>query len=338
MQAAAQQCVDPLRFMYLQGLPLAEVNITAGAISVAFDDNRGQDSDCSNTHLKLRGQRLDLLLEFVQGGVAAKVCQPCPCHRPAILYCVCFAMLKIWPQTLLNCAVLVNVCAQNCPCFRNKACWRWHSTCLELCFAAPPVLYDTCPTHVQEIWKASGTCACIHPSPYWCRLSLYAVLKMETNRFIGCPLRFRFIAMQATVLQLHASDRSKYNSKVPKIFGCYSVPRLAQVMTIDSLTVRVDHSQADGLLVSGRLLGAAARGWPHESGNIISRSAQHPTSCPACLCSANPILPLQLPAVLYLFEFLPHVHLPLCQREGMLILANNTGQGLQVDKQHSCSS
>ena len=74
------------------------------------------------------------------------------------------------------------------------------------------------------------------------------------------------------MLQLHATDRSKYTSKIPKIYGCYSVPRLAQVMTIDNLTVRVDHSQADGLLVSGRLSGAAARGWPSESGNIISRS------------------------------------------------------------------
>lgn len=63
--------------MYLQDLPLAEVNIVAGVVSVAFDDNRGQDADCSNTHLKLRGQRLDLLLEFVQGAMAAKVCGPC---------------------------------------------------------------------------------------------------------------------------------------------------------------------------------------------------------------------------------------------------------------------
>ena len=156
MQAAAQQCVDPLRFMYLQGLPLAEVNITAGAISVAFDDNRGQDSDCSNTHLKLRGQRLDLLLEFVQCGVAAKVCQPCPCHRPAILYCVCFAMLKIWPQTLLNCAVLVNVCAQNCPCFRNKACWRWHSTCLEPLLNCALLRHLFCMTPAPHTSRKSG--------------------------------------------------------------------------------------------------------------------------------------------------------------------------------------
>lgn len=122
-------------------------------------------------------------------------------------------------------------------------------------------------------------------------------LLMVILRCISCLLSFDMIAVQATLLQLHASDRSEYYSKVPKIFGCYSVPRLAQVMTIDSLTVRVDHSQADGLLVSGRLLGAAARGWSGESGNIISRSAQNPTFCPACLCSAKLIMPLQLPAV-----------------------------------------
>lgn len=90
--------------------------------------------------------------------------------------------------------------------------------------------------------------------------------------------------MQATILQLHATDRSKYNSKIPKIYGRYSVPRLAQVMTIDSLTVRVDHAQGEGLLVSGRLSGAAARGWPGESGNIISRFAPGNLAC-VCLPS-----------------------------------------------------
>ena len=77
--------------------------------------------------------------------------------------------------------------------------------------------------------------------------------------------------LQATMLQLHASDRSKYRSKNPKIYGTYPVPRLAQVMSIDSLTVRLDQSQGEGLLVSGRLLGATAKGWPGESGSMISR-------------------------------------------------------------------
>ena len=79
------------------------------------------------------------------------------------------------------------------------------------------------------------------------------------------------VDVQATLLQLHASDRSQYISKNPKIYATYSVPRLAQVMSIDSLTVRVDHSRADGLLVSGRLMGATAKGWPGESGSMISR-------------------------------------------------------------------
>lgn len=81
----------------------------------------------------------------------------------------------------------------------------------------------------------------------------------------------QLVDVQATLLQLHASDRSQYISKNPKIYGMYSVPRLAQVMSIDSLTVRVDHSQADGLLVSGRLMGATAKGWPGETGSMISR-------------------------------------------------------------------
>ena len=85
-------------------------------------------------------------------------------------------------------------------------------------------------------------------------------------------LRYRIdVCLQATVRQLHATDKSKYTSKNPQIFGTYPVPRLAQVMTIDSFTVRVDHGRVDGLLVSGRLSGAAAKGWPGESGNIISR-------------------------------------------------------------------
>ncbi|DBA81627.1 TPA: hypothetical protein ACH3X1_007382 [Trebouxia sp. C0004] len=129
------------------GQPLAEVNVTAGTVSMAFDDHQSQDADARNTHLKLRGQKLDLLLEVLQDAIATK----------------------------------------------------------------------------------------------------------------------------ATLLQLHASDRSQYTSKNPKIYGIYSVPRLAQVMSIDSLTVRVDHSRADGLLVSGRLMGATAKGWPGESGSMISR-------------------------------------------------------------------
>ena len=100
-------------------------------------------------------------------------------------------------------------------------------------------------------------------------------------------VKLQLVCVQATLLQLHASDRSQYISKNPKIYGTYSVPRLAQVMSIDSLTVRVDHSQADGLLVSGRLMGATAKGWPGESGSIISRclSLKHisPRIVHACL-------------------------------------------------------
>ena len=41
----------------LQGLPVAEVNVTAG----------------SNTHLKLRGQKFDMLLELMDDSIATKV-------------------------------------------------------------------------------------------------------------------------------------------------------------------------------------------------------------------------------------------------------------------------
>ena len=47
--------------------------MTAGIVSVVFDDNQSQDADAINTHLKLRGQKLDLLLEVMQGAVATKV-------------------------------------------------------------------------------------------------------------------------------------------------------------------------------------------------------------------------------------------------------------------------
>ena len=138
----------------------------------------------------------------------------------------------------------------------------------------------------------------LHPRLDKCSNSCYTVAPVNDEPVLHhCLPSFDTIAVQATLLHLHASDRSRYYSKVPKIFGCYSVPRLAQVMTIDSLTVRVDHSQTVGLLVSGRLFGAAARGWPGESGNIISRSAQRPTCCPACLCAAELIMRKQFPAV-----------------------------------------
>ncbi len=57
----------------LQGQPLAEVNLTAGIVSMAFDDHQSQDADARNTHLKLRGQKLDLLLEVMQDAIATKV-------------------------------------------------------------------------------------------------------------------------------------------------------------------------------------------------------------------------------------------------------------------------
>lgn len=75
--------------VYFQGLPLAEVNLTAGTVSVAFEDTQGQESDASSTQLKLRGQKLDVLLELMQGAVATKVGS-------------CWLLLKIWHQFLSN--------------------------------------------------------------------------------------------------------------------------------------------------------------------------------------------------------------------------------------------
>ncbi len=47
--------------------------MTAGIVSMAFDDHQSQDADARNTHLKLRGQKLDLLLEVMQDAIATKV-------------------------------------------------------------------------------------------------------------------------------------------------------------------------------------------------------------------------------------------------------------------------
>jgi len=47
--------------------------VTAGIVSMAFDDHQSQDADARNTHLKLRGQKLDLLVEVMQDAVATKV-------------------------------------------------------------------------------------------------------------------------------------------------------------------------------------------------------------------------------------------------------------------------
>ncbi len=57
----------------LQGQPLAEVNVTAGILSMAFDDHQSQNADARNTYLKLRGQKLDLLVEVMQDAIATKV-------------------------------------------------------------------------------------------------------------------------------------------------------------------------------------------------------------------------------------------------------------------------
>lgn len=42
-------------------------------------------------------------------------------------------------------------------------------------------------------------------------------------------------------------------------------------MEIDVVTVRCDHSQIAGWMLSARLHGASAKGWSGESGNIITR-------------------------------------------------------------------
>lgn len=79
--------------------------------------------------------------------------------------------------------------------------------------------------------------------------------------------------LQVSVAHLHAVDKSKYTTKNPPVYGNHPVPRLAQMMEVESLTVRVDNSQIEGLMVSGRLYGASAKGWSGESGNLITRYA-----------------------------------------------------------------
>ena len=71
----------------LQGLPVAEVNVTAGSVSVAFDDSHSEDCDASNTHLKLRGQKFDMLLELMDDSIATKVGFEL-CWECKSIYCV----------------------------------------------------------------------------------------------------------------------------------------------------------------------------------------------------------------------------------------------------------
>jgi len=75
LDAACKACCfhEIMYCVFLQGQPLAEVNVTAGIVSMAFDDHHSQDADARNTHLKLRGQKLDLLLEVMQAAIATKV-------------------------------------------------------------------------------------------------------------------------------------------------------------------------------------------------------------------------------------------------------------------------
>lgn len=74
-----------------------------------------------------------------------------------------------------------------------------------------------------------------------------------------------------TVAQLYALDKAKYHTKNPKIYGNHAVPRLAQIMEIDAVTVRFDQSQAEGWMLSSQLHGASAKGWSGETGNFITR-------------------------------------------------------------------
>lgn len=61
--------------------------MTAGIVSMAFDDHQSQDADARNTHLKLRGQKLNLLVEVMQDAIATKVSYinvKCPPHQRRI--------------------------------------------------------------------------------------------------------------------------------------------------------------------------------------------------------------------------------------------------------------
>ena len=60
----------------LQGLPVAELNVTAKSVSVCYHDanTHGKDSDAININLRLKGNKFDLLLEMMQNAIAVKVC------------------------------------------------------------------------------------------------------------------------------------------------------------------------------------------------------------------------------------------------------------------------
>ena len=61
--------------MDLQESPVAEVNMMAGAVTVAYNDTKvvGNDADAKTISLKIRGTKLDLLMEMMQSAVAVKV-------------------------------------------------------------------------------------------------------------------------------------------------------------------------------------------------------------------------------------------------------------------------
>ena len=74
-------------------------------------------------------------------------------------------------------------------------------------------------------------------------------------------------AVQASVSKIAILDASVYTKSPPCIWGSW--PRLARQLAVQRLTLRVESSQSDGLMVSGRLQDATADGFPGETGNFI---------------------------------------------------------------------
>lgn len=98
---------------------MAELNVTAKALSVCYHDANihSRDSDATNINLRLKGNNLDLLLEIMSNATAAKVwhavAQIVNSGSPVGPMVVCKYVTGPWQQEAWNLELTKQPCPQS---------------------------------------------------------------------------------------------------------------------------------------------------------------------------------------------------------------------------------
>jgi hypothetical protein len=93
---------------------------------------------------------------------------------------------------------------------------------------------------------------------------------LRTDKMRGsCTLTGGSSVLQGLIGKLALSDRSSYYPSPPRIWG--SLPRLAREFAVEQTAVLIEHSSAQGTILSVQLLGVEAVGFIGDPGSFVRR-------------------------------------------------------------------